>query len=275
MKIQLRQKLFIVGLSVLAFTSCKKEGDSNFTNSESSLLSSNAGISVEEDADAVTMGEAGPVAGQAHKLPDCATITESSETFPKEIVIDFGNGCTDRKGRTKKGKIIINATDHMLNDGAVRTVTFDNFFVNNRQIEGTRITTNTGTNEDGNIVFTRTVNTTHTGDRGSATRDFQGSAELIEGAETEERDDNVFLLSGNETLTLPNGGTVTRSTIDPILVSRHCRYPQSGIVEIVGPRRSGTIDFGSGTCDDQATVTKDGEIHEVDLDEMSFRKRKK
>ena len=38
---------------------------------------------------------------------DCITVTSSGDDYPKEIIIDYGEGCEGRHGLVRTGKIII------------------------------------------------------------------------------------------------------------------------------------------------------------------------
>ncbi|MBM3186540.1 MAG: hypothetical protein FJZ67_09570, partial [Bacteroidetes bacterium] len=66
----------------------------------------------------------------ASLLAPCAVVTESSNTFPKTVTIDYGTGCVGQNGRTKKGKIIINVSGDMRVAGNTRSLTFENFYIN-------------------------------------------------------------------------------------------------------------------------------------------------
>ena len=65
----------------------------------------------------------------ASLLAPCAVVTETSNTFPKIVTIDYGTGCVGQNGLTKKGKIIINVSGDMRVTGNTRTITFDNFYI--------------------------------------------------------------------------------------------------------------------------------------------------
>jgi hypothetical protein len=83
---------------------------------------------------------------------ECVSITvdhPDTTSFPKVITLDFGTGCTGTfrdDTITWKGRIIITITDRWFVPGAQHIVTFDNFYINNVKIEGTRTITNQGLN---------------------------------------------------------------------------------------------------------------------------------
>lgn len=104
------------------------------------------------------------------KLPDCAVVTESGESYPKTITIEFGEGCEGKHGRKRSGKMTIVVSDDMKNEGATRTVTFERFGMDDREVVGTRVLTNLGTNSEGNYIFSRTLSMEGSSERGSFSR---------------------------------------------------------------------------------------------------------
>lgn len=269
--------LLIAGLFTLA--SCSKDSDADFSSSESETWSLDASENIDEMADNATFGRTeggggGGIPGLAQgncspleNLPECATVTESGDAYPKTITIDFGDGCAGDRGREKSGQLIITLTAPMEEEGAIRSVAFDNFAVNGNPVIGSRVTTNIGTQEAGYLTFSKEVNMTIETPRGMMTRTFSGTKQWVAGFDTETCDDNVFLVSGSGSGTCHSGSTRTMTITTPLLVDRTCGYPTQGVIENTSEERSGTIDFGDGTCDNLAVVTKDGESREINLDE--------
>ncbi|MFT6747903.1 MAG: hypothetical protein ACJAZ2_002260 [Glaciecola sp.] len=211
--------------------------------------------------------------GFKHNLPDCARVTESGESFPKTITIDFGSGCETKNGRTKLGKVIITQTDEMLVVGASRTITFENFSVNEVSLEGERVVVNQGDNSAGNLVFSIDGDITATKGKRSRNRVFSRQREWTVGRETCDRADDEFMITGNATITAGKH-TITREITEAIHITPGvCKYPRSGKLFIDMGRREGTIDFGDGTCDNVATLTTSkGKVKEIDLDNRKCRR---
>ncbi|MBM3429001.1 MAG: hypothetical protein FJX95_09495, partial [Bacteroidetes bacterium] len=187
-------------------------------------------------------------------LASCATVTESSSTFPKIITIDYGEGCTDIRGRVKSGRIIVEVSGDMRLEGSVRTITFDQFFVNNTNIQGSRIAENIGANGSGNMVIK--VNGDIIATNGSLTRSrtFERYREWISGINTCEFSDDEFLITGSGTATGRRGVEVPHEITEAIhMMPGSCEYPLSGTLDIGGERRGVIIDFGDGECDNIAS----------------------
>lgn len=201
------------------------------------------------------------------KLPECATVTESGEGYPKTTVIEFGEDCKDKHGKSRTGKVVIVQTDDMKNLGAKRTVTFEHFGMNDRSMKGTKVLENTGKNLDGNYVFKRTVLINGSGEKGDFERKSENEIEWLEGFDTEDCYDNVISITGSSTTYKGEEEMGSRTIIEPIIRDFDCEHPLSGKVEMNGKRGEATIDFGDGSCDQFATLTTGKGTKEIDLEE--------
>lgn len=278
----MKKHIFIsMAVSVAFFFSCDRLEN---TNTDATGLKA-----AEEEVLGLTLAEAGGQDDQSvvmeppgaflpgpggpfhHHLAECATVTERSEDFPKEITIDF-DSCTDWRGFEKSGQIIISISDTMTVPGATATVTYVDFSIGMNFIEGTKTLVNAGLNGDGNHVVEEQSELTITkADGTTMTRSGSASMEWIEGFGTPEKYDDIFYLSGTGSLTLDDGTEYSRTITEPLLVDRSCRFILSGTVEIVNADGTAIIDFGDGTCDDTATVTANGESREIDLGNCRMR----
>ncbi|MDZ4824764.1 MAG: hypothetical protein SH856_15005 [Flavobacteriales bacterium] len=269
------KSFFYVALMALlagALASCRKDKENLFdaSNMTNESVSSFVEKTVSADEDAVSLksmqGGGGENCNWQNLLAECVVVTVSSEEFPKTITIDYGDGCTNSNGVTKSGQIIINLSDDMINQGAVRVVTFQDFVVNEVEVSGSRTCTNTGTNDAGNPVFSRTVGVNITYDGETIQRDFNHVVTWLSGYVTPECGDNIFEITGSGSVTRPDGTVVTRTIIEPLIMDRICGHIISGVIEVNVPQGIATIDFGNGTCDDIAVVTSpDGETHIIHI----------
>ncbi|MBI3136017.1 MAG: hypothetical protein HYZ14_15170 [Bacteroidetes bacterium] len=205
-------------------------------------------------------------------IGDCAVVTESSVEFPKTVTIDFGDGCTGPNGRTKKGKIIIDISNDIRVEGTTRVLTFEDFWIDDVTVTGSRTATNIGLSTSGNILISETGTTVATRDGNSRTRTVNHQREWIQGSSTCEREDDEFLITGSGTIT-GACGEGTHTIIEPLYVTPGaCNYILSGTIKVErGNHRGGTIDFGDGACDNTATLTTNhGDVFEINLDERKI-----
>lgn len=201
-------------------------------------------------------------------LVDCVEVTDSGvDVYPRDITLDFGSGCEGSNGAVRSGMIHISISGDMMEEGSVRTVTFDGFQVDNTQVAGSRITTSLGVNGDGNPMYTRVIDTEFTRNGNLLTRDLTQTVTWLSGHETAICGDNVFQIDGTGSVVRPNGNVVTRTTLEPVIIDRVCGYPVQGVILTNAPMGERTIDFGDGTCDNIAVVYVNGEEIEISLGE--------
>ncbi len=199
---------------------------------------------------------------------------EEGKFYPVKITIDYGP--ENHKiivHRTReawvRGKIIIVKTGPHRRAGTTRTVTFEEYYFNDNNVEGSKVYENLGKNDDGNIVFAWTVEIKVTTPEGKWLSKIENKQrEKIAGADTKNIWDDEFLVRGSSSGSKSNGFTYNRTILDenPIWRKRVCRFPVKGTVSIVNSRRTYTLDYGDGECDAIATVTdSEGNTKEITL----------
>ncbi|MCB0760460.1 MAG: hypothetical protein KDC12_02980 [Flavobacteriales bacterium] len=255
---------------LLTFTACqKRHQDADDDAAANEVIAAFAERGMQSDIDATTLHRGmPPIEGMCNpldNLPECATVTESGDTYPMTITIDYGDGCEDAFGHERSGQIVIELSDDLLNTGAVRTATLVDFHVGNVAISGTRTTTNLGTNDSNQVIFGRECNMTMVRNNHTISRQFSGIATWIAGLETDDCGDNIFELTGSGSCTRPNGVQVSRTIIEPLLIDQECGYITQGVVEMDAPMGTRTIDFGDGNCDNQAVVNGPNGSHIISL----------
>lgn len=189
---------------------------------------------------------------------DCVyiTVTGTRGQFPITYELDFGTGCTGPRGNTRAGILTFTFSDRLINQGAVLTIERSNYVLNGRALEGTITHTN---NSNSNIPdWTRTVTSGSITRLNGAVFTFNStrSIRMDAGGDTTRLRDNILdIYDGRRTVTGPNGNTMTTTVITTLTKPYRCNYIVSGMVEINRPNRNGTIDYGDGSCDNQATYT--------------------
>ncbi len=284
--------ILAVGLvAALFIVACEQSGtsfeefDENVTMAEEEVADLKAAEATASDISSARFGghllKGGMMVGGSHlffgrEFPPCATVSVDSDIFPKTITIDYSEGCTGRMGLEKKGIVTIYMSDTIVNEGAVYTVTFTNMTMGHREISKTATFTNEGLNENDNWVISFESFSTTTfekqGEEFIIERDFSGMREWLTGFDTPEVTDDQLLVSRNGSITVNGDLKFSKSTIDPLLIDRSCKWPLSGIIEITRAEEKMTIDYGTGECDNIALVTKDGESEEIELNRGQFRK---
>ncbi len=195
----------------------------------------------------------------------CAIITKDSTSSPKVITIDFGTvNCLCRDGINRRGKITISITGNYFSTGSIRTVTLDNFYADDKKIEGTKTSTNNGLNALGQMNWSVNVTNGKITDVNGDIKTFQSTRVRTQTAGQNTTGvggwiDDEYDVTGTASGISVKGISYTASTITPLhKVVKKCKRFTSGILEIV-PATTGNykrqIDFGTGACDNTATVT--------------------
>jgi hypothetical protein len=206
-------------------------------------------------------------------ISSCATVTVSSSTFPKEMTVDYGTGCSDGHGPKKAGKIIITMSDTLVTAGSVKTITYQDFTIDSMKVEMSAVIKNLGQNSDGHWIMAINADQKITRKSGKLVHEvYNDTTEWVQGFETTDKADDIYYKTGSGTMTINDSLVFSRSIIKPLLTDKSCDYVSSGIVELYRKGNTIVIDYGDGTCDSKATVTTNGTSEEIDLYTTKFKK---
>lgn len=253
-------------MGIALFQSCKKSETTDLDVMTSEDIATNEDFSEEIDFAAdIAIEERG--GGGACPV---VTLAQPWGTWPNTITIDYGTtGCAGPNGdHLLRGKIIIEQSAEMFSPGAVRTKTFDNFFIDDVQVGGAKSWTNNGKNADGNWSYTKTAtNMVLTYPDGTSTTwNHTHTSTLIQGGNTLTHWDNVWSTTGNSSGTNRNGVNFSSTIVEPLLKKAICRWISEGLVEFTRDTKTATLDFGNGACDRFGTLTlPNGDTHIIKL----------
>jgi hypothetical protein len=200
----------------------------------------------------------------------CVLATLDMSAIPYKLTIDFGAAnCTCDDGNIRRGKMFVTFNGDYWSAGTVITYTFDNYFVNNNQVLGTKTITNKGRNTSNNLYWTIDVagQIIKANNGGTITWNSNTVLEWLSGESTPGVWwDDVYQLTGSENGTGADGKNYTVTIITPLKKKLNCKWLESGTMEIL-PQGSSliTLDFGSGTCDNQATATMNGTVYPITM----------
>jgi len=268
MKPILKSTLILLSIG-LVVTSCRRERD---PDNDTSAASDNAlAESCYSDIQNISdEAYAGDLSVRADTLVfGCATVIRDTSSSPRTITVDFGTtNCPCNDGRNRRGKIITTYTGGYKDPGTVITHTTDNYFVNDNQVLGTKVVANMGTNTDGYLYYTIDVDGSIIKANGGGTLTWTSDRirEFIEGSSTPEWTDDVYLITGTGSGTRPNGQTFTVTILTALQKEIGCRHFVSGSFELIpSGKPARVLDYGSGTCDNLATVTINGNTYNITL----------
>ena len=280
--------LCILIVCIASFSACKKETSQSAQAEATTFANVSAESAISTDAlsndifntvmglnnDVASGGVFNRVGSPDSSRSQCSTIQflplDSLNLFPVKTVIDFKNGCTDNNGVTRKGKIITVYSGRLKLPGNTAETTFENFYINNVQVEGIYRLENMSTSEL--PVFDLSV-------RNGKTKSFNGNYIMWNSKYTVTQthglgtpswyQDDIFNMRGEA-----NGAVKTDSIylvwnskiLEPLIKSVNCKWMGSGKV---GVGKSSTdaaiIDYGNGICDNIATLIINGATREITL----------
>jgi len=195
------------------------------------------------------------------------TIESNNGDFPKTITLNYGEGTELANGRMIRGSIIIEVSAQPRTDGAVRTVTFSEFFIDSVNIAGNRVITFVN-NEEAGFSANEVSNLVITFPNGiTFTRTAERVRTFVEGYDTpREHADDVLHITGFVNTVCSENYTFTRTIVEPLVKKGDCRYIVSGLVSISkGDEVFAELNYGDGSCDDKATIIKDGVSNEITI----------
>jgi hypothetical protein len=219
-------------------------------------------------------------------LAICMTITvdkPDTAIFPKIITIEYAKeGCSDVINGdtiTKKGKIFVTVTGRYFKTGSERTMSFEEFYINDVKIEGTRVLKNMGLNLKNNMYWTISIKDGKLiyGDTSEITFESERIREWVNNGTPLVIADDYFLITGSWAGTTMEDKKFEKNISDTIRKNFGCPYFVKGKMDFVINNAKDTlsINFGNGICDKKATISKGGKSKEVDLDMKRFRSRNK
>jgi hypothetical protein len=256
-------------LFAFSFTACKKDsspnnnGDSNLESAENNSMAE----SIFNDVTTLVDGAGYLGANMTFRtteeqsiLTGCVTVTVDTINSPHTITIDFGaTNCMCVDGRNRRGKILASYTGKYKESGTVINITFDNYFVNDNQVKGTKTVTNKGTNGQGNIVYEMNVNgqLVKANNGGTVTWISLREREWLTGANTPLNIlDDTYSITGTANGTNASGDAYAITITQALVRKMNCRWFESGIVTLVPEGLPAvTLNYGSSGCDANAVVT--------------------
>lgn len=276
-----KNKFLVVMLSIAlisVISSCKKDKTNNSTDTELAISIQQNDAEATKVYDLIT-DEVNDLSASidsadynfSKTIDTCTSIVVNhpgATTWPKIITINFTGECTTDNGNVLKGQIIINQTDRYRNTGMVRTISFNGFSINGNLVSGTKTITNVGLVNGFKTYSVSIVNGSITTPAGEvlATREAERTRTWIEGESTPQKDDDVFLITGNTSGSTRNGKVFNANITIPLRVARSCRWIEQGQITTTildGPVV--IIDFGNGTCDRIATITVNDNTRTITL----------
>lgn len=263
-------KTLVLGTAMtMLFLGCNQDDSNNSSRLDEARVSSKIDMATEDVAKIVEDQyslQANPGAGKTvnNTTMDtpCATVTVQLTETTWTRTVTFDN-CTLPNGNVLDGTIIASGSLNFDTPSYTINYSFVDFHHNGILIEGNktvvRTVQSTTTLATAHPVANMSIDLTATFPNGNEYHRVGNRVrEMIAGFGTPLIwADNVFSISGSWTTTFPAGTQVSTITT-PLRVEADCPHIVSGIISIVRNDTTATLDYGNGDCDNQATLTSNG-----------------
>lgn len=281
MKSNVKRPVYALALMLaVAFISCERENEfTQGTDEEEEQTLLNAAIADETSDDVLEVAyetESGLTSSSdARKFADCATVTH--DAVNKNITVDFGDGCAGPHGRVRSGRMFIQYSSEVGDSLANRVITFSDFFVNNKQVEGKIELRDLSINETGFLQSVKRVedlkitfpNGEYVVFTGSRTREW------LQGRGDGDPANNIYRITGSVEGKSSTGRSFTHEIKVPVIADWTCVAARNfarvaGVVEMTRlggyKARKRIVNYGEGVCDNAITVTTVRRTYTISVD---------
>lgn len=257
---------FFLALGLALFSACaEEENNDNDQNQDLPLSELEAttensnGEMIQADLDGISLdvvatGESSFKRGSL----SCATVTHDSTANPPRYILDFGPvNCLGPDGRERRGVVEVRYQGWYILPGSTITVVPISYFVNDFAVFGQRTTENLGVNTSGNLEWRINSNLQYVLPNGNDTVYWTSNRlhEFSQGMLTPSSSDNEFTITGTAQANTSWGISWNAQITDPLIWKNNCPWLSQGEMEITRTNLSPRLlDYGNGTCDNQATV---------------------
>ncbi len=281
----IKRGILLLSLGLSVFAACNKTPTNSLPDvddnggyaSDASKLEwlSNDAISLADIAGQYYNGVHMKMTDTLNTFGACAVVsTDTISSTEHTLVIRFGNqNCRCLDGRYRRGTILVNYSGQYMSSGCIHNISFQNYFVNDEEVQGSIVATKIDTTIIGdwyykvlsNLSLVTTPNQIATW-KGTLVRKW------LTGYKTGDRNDDAFSISGSSTLTRSNSHTFVFDIQTPMQISTGCDYCSFGLVKVTGYTGTRLLDYGfnfnneiKAECDNAARLNIDGHLYTLHL----------
>jgi len=220
--------------------------------------------------------EAAIVPNERGRLAETPCVTVTRDIEAKKITLDFGTGCEGLYGITRSGKVFMVFTGSFDDKTAQREITFENYKVNDAQIEGKIKVSGFSRNSEGFLTSTRELVDFKVTFKDGSSFTLNGSTtrELIEGEDDQIVNNEKIRVTGGHNGVSSTGRTFSRVIVEPIIASFACAA-EGKFIRVQGTQeitvtnsvvaKTRTIDYGNGDCDNEISIIINGKSYTISI----------
>jgi hypothetical protein len=201
--------------------------------------------------------------------PDSIVITvdKPGNVFPRTFTLDFGTvGVKGKKGNILKGKIFVVVSNRMDIANSTRTLTFNNFSVNDNAVKGSKIVKYNGDSPKKNWTITLNDTVIKAADGKTIISNSIRTRTLISDNGTPKiYADDSYSIEGSATGINAKGIAFKVLVTKPLITDGLWPVFVEGTISVTTEKRSAILDFGDGERDLIATTTINGVTKTITL----------
>lgn len=284
----IKSLIFLAVAGLMYVTGCKKDNNNTTTTTTTDYTAATDNSEAEISAnDVLNVSDAvvnDYTSSKSNKDTikfkwNCANVTKiklaNGSKFERKIIIDFGTTDLTCFGlKTRRGQIILWLTGRYYFKGFEDSITFNNYYVNDKGISNTswHVVKNIG-QQNGNLTWTVNVNLTITRQDGAyhtwiSTRQRELLNVALADTATTGWATNlpyVYQITGSAYGVNSKGVSYTATIVIPLIKAFDCWWIEKGSINFQIKGYTIVLDYGDGTCDDQATVTFNSKTYNITL----------
>ena len=266
------QKKFALSILIVLFFACKEEDVINAPELTSTQACEDNLTAEKIFNDIIYIIEKGlKDNGQSKSCPNY-TIMNTDTSDIDTLIINFGSENCLSNGKLRKGIINVTYNGKYYDAYSVTTITFDNYYLNNKLVQGEQIITNQGVNNEGNVYFTIDVNDASiTTENGTINWESNTEREWINGEESYfDISDDEYKIIGTARGNGVNGNDFIVEIIDTLYLHMGClpscviRYGNTKVSPNGYPDR--IIHYGDSLCDCNVDVIINEKTYPIVID---------
>ncbi len=269
--------ILLMMVMAISFTSCKKDkavttvkpSDATWVSDDGQAQNIFDNVKVWSDQ-AMQQSKSKATLSDTIWMGTCVLATLDLSAVPYVLTIDFGaSNCLCLDQIYRRGKIFVSFNGSYWATGTVIAYTFENYFVNDHQVLGTKTVTNLGRNAADHLNWSIVVDgqIIKPNNGGTITWISSHNLEWIEGEGTIGIWwDDTYRMTGTTSGVSSDNKTYSATIETPLERTLNCQWIQKGVINfVVQDLPLIVLDYGAGTCEDTATVTISGLTYTIHM----------
>jgi hypothetical protein len=222
--------------------------------------------------------QASPNGNELADQPSCPSAElqdATGNTWPKRVIIDFGESCIDRYGVYRSGILNVTFSGPLFNPASTILVEPSNYKINGKPVAGRFVICGVSYSKTAGIQYTTELTNGKVTLADTLVINYASkkTVKQIEGFDLDRPfqnpSDDVFSVDGTASLSYEKGpavgATATFATQESLIKKWNCQYISKGKLKVDFNNISGVINYGDGICDDVATITVGDKAKEIKL----------